>query len=827
MNKELIKKITPYITAVIVFIALSIAYFPSQLEGKKLRQHDMSTYKGGAQEANEFKKETGETTLWTNSMFSGMPTYLINIPKSDNKFDFINKYIRLGMSFPLAHIFLYLLGFYITLLAFKVKPWLSLVGSIGYAFSSYLFIIIAAGHYTKAIALGYMPPVIGGVYLAYNGNKLKGTILMSVFLALQILTNHLQITYYTLLTILVFGGFWLYNSFKQKTLPDFVKTTVLLVVGAVLAVGINATVLYMSYDYGKDSLRGKSELSHNQDVKTSGLDKDYATQWSYGRMETFTFLIPNFKGGASNGSLSENSEVFKLYKNAQGTATAKKAIKNQPLYWGDQPVTSGPVYIGAIICFLFIFGLIIIKGPLKWWLLSATILSVLLGWGHNFMFLTDLFLDYFPGYNKFRTVSMTLVIAGLTMPLLGIIALNKILNGNVPKEEFKKGLYWSLGIAGGFSLIFGMFSGAFNYSGAVDQHYLSQGADVIVDALRADRQALLQKDAFRSLFFVLAIATLVWAKYNDKIKAKYVLPILAILLLADMWPVNKRYLSSENFDTPKQAKNEFAKTKADEIILMDKGLNHRVLNLTVSTFNDASTSYHHKSIGGYHGAKMRRYQDLIDLHISAEIQLLIGALRSNDVAKIENVLSDLTVLNMLNTKYFIINPDGAPLVNSKANGNAWFVHNIHIVDNPDQEIAALTGLNAKETAIIEKRYAHYVSGKTFANDSTATIKLVDYKPNYLKYESKTTSEQLATFSEVFYAKGWQAYIDGKEVDHIRTNYLLRTLIIPEGTHEVEFKFQPKAYHTANIISNVSSIIVFLLLIALVALPYIRKKQQKA
>ncbi len=800
-----IKKIIPHVIAIVLFIAISFTYFSPVLQNKTLHQHDVSMFKGASKEIQDFRDKTGKEPLWTNSMFSGMPAYLISVKYPYNFFKTIHKFMGLGLSAPANMMFLLLLGFYILLLAFKVDPVLSIAGAIAFALSSYFLIVIGAGHNTKVVAIAYMSPLIGGIALAYRRKMLLGALIFAFFFALQLTVNHLQITYYTFLTILIFGFVELYFAFKQKLLKKFLKVTLALVVAAFLAIGANFANLYLTYDYGKDSIRGKTELTSEKENRTSGLDKDYATAWSYGVAETFTLLVPDLMGGASGGELPKSSETYKLIKNSYGQAYANQAIKQMPTYWGDQPMTSGPVYVGAIIFFLFVLGLIIVKGPIKWWLLFATILSITLAWGKNFMPLTDFFLDYFPGYNKFRAVSMILVIAEFTMPLLGILALKQIFDEKIEKKQLFKALKISLGIVGGLLLIFALLPGMFfDFSAPSDQQYLAQGAKEFVDAIRHDRETLLQKDAFRSLIFVLLSVIAILAYYFKKLNKTSAYIVFALLFIIDLWPIDKRYLNNDDFISNRKQKEIFQPTPADLQILQDKSLDYRVFNATVSTFNDASTSYFHKSIGGYHGAKMRRYQELIDYQISKQ---------------------NMAVLNMLNTKYFIIpTKEQGPVVqmNPQALGNAWFVKNYKIVDNADAEIEALTNFNPAETAIVDKRFSNDL--KDFkASDNSGTIKLEKYEPNYLVYKSSANGKRLAVFSEIYYAKGWNAYIDGKLTPHFRVNYVLRAMIIPEGEHKIEFKFEPKAYSTGNTIELISSI---LFLLAIVGILYFEFKSVK-
>ncbi|MDA3780414.1 MAG: hypothetical protein PF487_09395 [Bacteroidales bacterium] len=799
MIKNIIQKYYKHLIAIIAFILISYAYFSPLLEGKVIQQGDKTTFLGMSKEVRDFRDNTGEEALWTNSMFGGMPTYLISTKYPSNLIKKIDGFLKFGAR-PASQLFLCLLGFYIALLIFKVDPWLSIIGAVAFAFSSYFFIIIAAGHNSKAIAIAYMAPIIAGVYLTYRKKILLGAAVTAIFLALQLLANHLQITYYTLIIILIFGIYELIYTIKEKSFNNFIKTSSVLLVAVLLAAASNFSRIYTTYEYGKHSIRGKSELTHNADNKTSGLDKDYATAWSYGIDETLTLLIPNFKGGASGGTVGTNSASYDFFKQMQGARYAKQVIKQLPLYWGSQPFTSGPVYVGAIIFFLFVLGIYIVDKKVKWWLLTATILSVLLAWGHNLNWLTNLFLDYFPGYNKFRTVSMTLVIAQFTIPLLGLLALKNVFSGNIDKDKILKAIKNSFYITGGITLFFAIFPGLFfNFSAESDQQYIAQGAQGFVDALREDRQSLLQADAVRSLIFIALSFAVVYAFLSKKLTRNIAMLALFALIITDMWSVNKRYLNNDNFISKREAKTPFKPTQANKLILQDKDPNFRVLNLTVSTFNDASTSYFHKSIGGYHGAKMKRYQEIINYHISK---------------------NNMRVLNMLNTKYFIV-PDKSknrsPQVqkNPNALGNAWFVKDYSLVADADAEIEALYDFDPKTEAIVDKRFDKLLDSKSLQYDSTAGISLVDYKPNILIYKSSSETKQLAVFSEIYYPKGWKAYIDNKPAEYLRANYILRAMIIPEGNHEIEFKFKPKSYFVGNKVSLTASSILLLLLLGVI------------
>jgi hypothetical protein len=796
------------------FFLISLVYFIVPVsQGKKISQHDIVQFKGMSKEIIDHRAKYGEEPLWTNSMFGGMPAYLISSQSSGNLLRYIHRVFTLNNFRPICFVFLYLIGAYIALLLFGLNPWLCFAGAIAYAFSSYFFIIIQAGHVSKVLALGYMPPIIAGVYATFRGKALLGSLAVGIFLGLQIMLNHLQITYYTLLIILILGIFELFNAIKNKSFSNFLKPFPWLILFVLLAVGANFGNLYTTYEYGKYSIRGKSELTVNAENKTSGLDKDYATQWSYGIGETFTLLVPDFNGGSSTGALKTNSNTYKYIKSNYGASQAKSFISNVPLYWGKQPSTSGPVYVGAVIVFLFVLGMFVVKGHIKWWLFVVTTVSIILAWGHNFAVLTNFMLDYFPGYNKFRTVSMTLVMAEFAMPLLAILALKEIIAGDMPKKDFLKAWKYSFFGLGGLILIFLAIAGSFDMSSPFDEQLRSQGLESIVDVIQKDRLSLFRSDAFRSLVFVALTAALVYFAYIKKIKFNVIIFLFTLLLLADMWPVNKRYLGSKDFVSKKEDKTPFKPSTADLLILNDKDPDFRVLNLTVSPLQDASTSWFHKSLGGYHGAKMRRYQELWDHTIQNEIGSLIGTMQKRPVPKaIDSTLAALSTLNMLNTRYIIYNAEAPPLVNKYELGNAWFVHELKMVANADEEMAAIIAFNPSNQAVVDKRFNTMLEGLKLSADSTAHISLTEYRANYLKYSSSSSTEQLAVFSEVYYDKGWQAYIDNQPVSHFRADYILRALRVPAGNHTIEFKFHPKSYFLGEKVSLACSLLLVLMVI---------------
>ena len=778
MKKIDFSKLAPYLTAIAVFILISIVYVSPVLEGKKLRQGDIVNFKGMSKEIVDYRTKTGKEPLWTNSMFSGMPAYQISTKYSGNLVEKIDNLMTLSLPHPAGIIFLYMLGFFILLLVLDIDPWLCIAGAIAFGFSSYFFIILEAGHNSKAHAIAYLAPVLAGIILTYKGKYLWGGILTAVFLSLQIGCNHLQITYYMMFIILFFILFELYQDIIQKRLLHFAKAGAILIVAAILAVLPNITNLLTTYEYSKYTIRGKSELTKEISNQTSGLDKDYATGWSYGIPETMTLLIPNFNGGSSNGELGQRSEMYKALEQ-NNVPNAKDIVKNMPLYWGTQPFTSGPVYSGAVIFFLFVLGLFLVKGKYKWWLLAATILSVFLAWGKNFMFFTDIFMNYMPGYNKFRTVSMTLVIAEFAIPLLAVLALNQILKMKSPDKNTTKWFGISFLIVGGISLVLALLGGGlFDFTSSSDASFKDY-PKWFMDALIADRTSLFRLDAIRSLFFIALAATSLWLYMKGKLKKQYVILIVTSLILIDMWSVNKRYFNNDNFVRKAEMENPYTPGNADMQIMQNElkenpalaakvtdmndfatlnaNTDYRVLNMSVNTFNDASTSYFHKSIGGYHGAKFRRYQELIDYYISG------GQGKSINTK----------VLNMLNTKYFIV-PDKnrEPVVqrNMYALGNAWFVEDYQLADNADKEIAALKDFEPSKTAVIDKKFGKLLDGFKAVKDTLSKISLLEYNPNDLKYEYNADHDMLTVFSEIYYDKGWNAYIDGKLMPHFRADF---------------------------------------------------------
>ena len=798
-----IKKLIPHISAIAIFLLITLVYFNPLLKGKKLFQSDIAHFEGMSKEIQDFRKKTGEEALWTNSMFGGMPAFQISVLYKGNLIQYLDKVLQFGLPLPANYVFLCFLGFYFLLLCMRVNPWLSIAGSLAFGLSSYFFIILETGHNSKAEAIAYMAPVVAGVILSYRGKLLAGGIITALFSALELYANHFQITYYLVLTLIPLVVVLFFDALKNKTLPDFFKASAVVGLAALLGASTNTSILWSTSEYSKYTTRGPSELTINSDgtsngeTKTSGLDKDYATAWSYGIGETFTLLIPGFYGGSSTGELGTGSEVYKELK-AKGVPNANNIIKQLPLYWGDQAFTAGPVYVGAIICFLFVLGLLIVNGPLKWWLLSATIFSIILSWGKNFMGFNELMLDYFPAYNKFRAVSMTLVIAEFTIPFLGLLALSRIFEpeGNLTKGEIIKNLKYSIYFVGGLLLFFILFGGSlFDFSSPSDAQLEKSGwPDYLISALQNDRSWLLKKDAIRSLIFILIVAGIIWAVINQKIKNHLAYGIIAFLILVDMWGIDKDYLNSDSFVAKNKVDLPYQPTQADQQIFADTDPDFRVYNTTARLDQDSRTSFFHKSLGGYHGAKLKRYQELIDFHVG----------RGN-----------MAVINMLNAKYFISGNDKGEVFaqrNPGALGNAWFVNNIKIVANADSEITAMKEFDPASTAIIDKRFEDKLIGFISNKDTTgnSSIALEEYKPNYLKYQSKSVTDQLAVFSEIYYDKGWNAFVDGNPAPYLRANYVLRAMRVPTGEHTIEFKFEPKSYFIGEKLSLASSALLLLM-----------------
>ena len=825
-----LKKCLPDLLAVVVFAIISFAYFfPADFEGRILYQHDTSAGRGAGQEALEYYQSTGERTRWSNSTFGGMPTYQ-TAPSYDST-DMLSQAVKayhLWLPDNVWYVFVYLLGFYILLRAFNFRQALAVLGAIIWAFSSYFFIIIAAGHIWKVWALAYLPPMIAGIVLAYRGKYFWGLVVTAIFTAFEVNANHVQMTYYYLFIIAFMIVAFFVQALKEKQLARFFKASAACAVAAALGICINLSSLYHTYEYSKESMRGKSELvkANNGNQTDSGLERDYITQWSYGIGETWSLLIPNVKGGASVPIAANEKAMQKadpMYYQLYGSIGQ---------YWGEQPGTSGPVYVGAFVLMLFILGLFIVEGPMKWALLAATILSVLLSWGRNFMGLTDFFIDYFPMYSKFRTVASILVIAEFTIPLLAMMALKKIVDEPELLKKKIKYLYASFALTGGACLLFAIaptfFFSDFVSSAEMEQlrQFPADQLNPLLANLREVRQSIFTADAWRS-FLIILMGTLMLLLYKArKLEAKWMVGIIAVICLVDMWTVNKRYLYDEMFVSKSVKEMPQPLTPTDEQILQDKSLDYRVLNFASNTFNENETSFYHKSVGGYHAAKLRRYQEMIEEHIAPEMQAAMNAIveKSGDMQQVAGD-SIFPVINMLNTKYFIMPMQGGettPLTNPYAFGNAWWVDNVKYVDNANQEIEQVGKVDLHKVAVADKQFEK-VLGQSAAHDSTDVVSITAYQPNNLKYTAESKNGGLLVFSEIYYP-GWTATVDGKPAELGRVNYILRALPLTPGKHEVVLDFHPASVKTTETVAYVAGGLLLLLIVAGGVMAVRRKEQ---
>lgn len=829
--KALQNKTTLQIAIAIVGFALfTLIYFSPILQGKRLKQHDIEMYRGMSKETADFRESTGEQTLWTNSMFGGMPTWNISVSQNSNLMTYVQRTLNMGFPHPIGAVFISILGFFILLLVLDVGVWTSVIGALAYGLTSYLYIIIGAGHNSKAMAMAFMAPVIAGILLTYKGKYLWGALLTAVSLALEVRAGHLQITYYLLLIVVILTVAEFIEDIKEKRLSHFFKASGLLVIAAILGILTCSTTLYANYEFGKETMRGKPVLTGNDGNQTSGLERDYITQWSYGIGETWSLMIPNVKGGATRLIGNDNTVLDK----ADGRF--RSAIAQQNAYWGDQPMTSGPVYVGAIIVFLFIVGAFAVKGKLKWALLIATLLSILLSWGKNFMGLTDFFLDFIPGYSKFRGVSMTLVIAEVTIPLLAILGLSEIIKNPARLKSNMKYFYIAFGITGGFCLLFYLFPNLFfnflSQAEAAQFNELTTGKDgmaykAFAEQLEKVRIGIFRQDAIRSFIFIALAAIVIFLYVKGKINTTVVTIALIGLVIIDMFPVDKRYLNKNNYVSKRQFEKPFTATKADESILRDKTPNYRVLNLTRDVFNDAGTSYFHKSVGGYHGAKLQRYQDIISQYLSPEIRRFSSIFQNITTPDdFGPGMKQQTVLNMLNTKYIIFDPNQPALKNPEAFGNAWIANNIKWVETPNEEIDAIATTDVHKTAILNKEFSSVASSYAAHDSLGGSIILTEYKPNQLSYHFESAEDKLVVFSEVWTSKGWKMTVDGYEHPILRADYFLRSAIIPAGQHDIVMRYEPKIWKVGNTISFASSLLLILGLVCALAIS-IKKRFKKA
>lgn len=819
---EALKKFSKtHLIILVGFLALSVAYMSPVLDGMVLSQHDMTQHEGMKQELKKYHEETGEYSQWTNSLFGGMPSF--HVGPNGGKTTFfreLSKVGRLGARTinPVAILFTYLICFYFLLLTLRLSPWLSAIGAIAFALSSYNLIILEPGHISKAYAIAFMAPVVAGILLTYRGKYLAGGLTFLVGLGIEIYYNHLQITYYLVLLSLIIVLSLGVNAVIEKQMNRFVTASGVLLLAAFLALLPNLSSLWVNYEISKQSLRGAPVLSMNQENQTSGLDKDYALSWSYGKAETFSLMIPYMTGGKT-GALGENESAMEKV-----SPQLKETIASQNQYWGAKASTAGDNYSGAIVVFFFVLGLLLIKGPLRWWILISSMLSIMLAWGSNFPALSNFFLDHVPFYNKFRTVEMTLVIVCFNIPLLAFLAIDRIVKEPHIIVEKQKKFLVAFGLTGGLSLIFVLAPGLFSFFTEREQLIFNQqlqGADAqyasrfrqFMDELEAARIYIFRHDAIRSFVLIALAFVLTWYFARKKLKMAWFLGGLAILITFDLWLIDLRYLNKDDFVSKKQQETNWAITPADKHILEDPDIHYRVANLTVSPWQDGTTSYYHKSIGGYHGIKLRRYQDLIEGYLSPGLQNIIGVLNTQPTQiQLDSVLARQQVLNMINTKYFILNPSSQPLKNPYAMDHGWIVNDIKVAQNADEEFHALGNTNLRRTAVVEKAFEKMVSDKLRHEEVTGTVELTDYRPNWMTYEVSLDQASMVVFSEIYYEDGWNAYIDGEPVPHLRANYILRALPVEAGKHLVEFKFVFEPFEKGEKISLAGSLLLLIILL---------------
>ncbi|MDR2954733.1 MAG: YfhO family protein [Prevotella sp.] len=863
-DQSLFKQLVPHIIAIVFFLAITMIYFSPLLDGKMLPQSDVTQFQGASQELRDYYNKEGGSSAWTGAMFSGMPSYQIGIwGGSPNFLDYLEMPLKALGSNSAGAVFVGMLMAYILFCIMGFGPVASILGAVAYSLSSYNIVILEAGHVTKAWALAYMPLIVAGIMALFKNKILLAGLLVALGLALQIKNNHLQMTYYTgIFCFVLFVGYAV-ERITQKDIKSLLKACGVMVVALALAALCNMGNIYSNLEMARESTRGKSELSAPTDSEkqSSGLDKDYAFGWSYGKAETFTLMIPNVHGGVSR-PFDDQSESYKILINTLQSGKISEQDANALFgrgtqYWGDQPFTQGSVYFGVIICFLFLLGMIIIRSKVKWAIFIGTVLFIFLAWGKNLEWFNDIFFYHFPLYNKFRAVSTALVIPALSMVMIAVWGVKEFFSGEIDKAKLTKAFYISIGVVGGLCLLFWLMPNAFfNFTSVMDEQ---RGLNIVPEyyqAILEQRKELLRTDALRSLGFVLLAGAVLFFSLRTKMEKQkvvlYASVALIVLVLVDLWGVDKRYLNNDTFVSKTKYQTEtFTQSAADKAILADTHPSYRVLNLN-DPFQETKTSYYHKSIGGYHAAKLKRYQELIDYRLGMEVgtmqreinsnlQKVYAGLQANPPAEgvnpqqlmilavqdsIRPALEEMVALNMLNVKYIIFHPEFPVFTNPEALGNAWFVSDYKLVDNADEEIAEITSLwNPKETAIIDKRFESEVSGLQLTTDSAAAIQLTDYKPNILKYSSKANSEQLAVFSEIYFSDGWQAYIDGKEVPHFRADWTLRAMRIPAGEHEIIFKFEPQGYDNSRMLATASSGILVLLLIGMVVLAFIRNKKE--
>ncbi|MFB9058214.1 YfhO family protein [Mariniflexile ostreae] len=783
------KKCLPHLLVIVGFVALSLAYFNPVLKGKELFQSDIMQYIGMSKQQNDFREETGTETYWTNSAFSGMPTYQLGAKYPHNYIKELDLSLRF-LPRPADYLFLYFLGCYVLLLVLKVDYKLAALGALAFGFSTYLIIILGVGHNSKAHAIAYMPFVLSGILLTFQRKYVLGFLLTTIAMGLEIVANHFQMTYYLMFLVIILGLAYLIDAYKKQVLAHYFKSVGILTVAVMFAIALNATSIMATQEYVKESTRGQTELTINPDGTekdvTSGLDRDYITAYSYGFLETFNLFIPRLMGGGNGENLGKDSNTYEAYRKlGVSSAQALEGAKSAPMYWGNQPIVEAPAYIGAVVIFLFVFALFLVKGRLKWWLVGGSLFSLILSYGKNLGFLTDFFIDYVPLYNKFRAVTSIQVILELCIPVLGVFGLVKLFNAYEKDEEKRKALKYTTLLTGGLAVLFLLFKSTFDFVGFRDAQYIQAYGPEFIRAVKEDRKDLFTQDTFRTLILVLLSAGVIFMFLKKKLKETWVIVIFAALILFDLVGVARRYVNNDDFVSAIQVNKPFQANEVDKLILQDT-THFRVFDLVSGP---SKPSYFHNSLNGYNAAELKSYREVFDFYISN---------------------NNINVLNMLNTKYIIAQDEKGnmfPYKNDEANGNAWFVKTLKQVDDANQEILQLDSLDNKNVAItrVEKNENYKV-------DALANIKVVEYAPNYIKYSTTNSNDGFAVFSEVYYKNGWHAFIDGERKDHIKTNYILRGMSIPAGQHTVEFKFEPKVVQTGSSIALGSSVLFGLLLI---------------
>ncbi len=801
------KKFLPHIIVFFLFVIVSLAYFSPVLQGKKIFQNDIVHYTGMAKQQNDFRKITGEETYWTNSAFGGMPTYQLGAKYPHNYIKKLDLTIRF-LPRPADYLFLYFIGMYILFLVLKIDYKLAFIGALAFGFSTYLIIILGVGHNAKAHAIAYMPLVLSGIILTFRKKYLYGFLLTTIAMALELVANHFQMTYYLMLLVIVIGIVYLIESVKNNTIPEYFKAVGIMAAGVFLAIGMNATNILATKEYADTSTRGKSELTINADGSekeaNKGLDYNYITEYSYGKLESFNLFIPRFMGGGNSEPLPEDPKTLDAVMQLGASPQEANQLLNQvPMYWGNQPIVAAPAYVGAIIIFLSIFALFLIKGKLKWWLTAGFLLSLFLSWGKNFSLLTDFFIDYIPLYNKFRAVSSVQVLLEMILPILAIVGLHQFFFKS-EAEKRKKALLYATGITGGITLIFILFKSVLlSFTSPYDSYFIENFGIQFIDAVREDRTTLFMTDAIRSLILVLLTAGSLWFFINEKLKQGTTIAIITLLILFDLVGVDRRYVNNDDFVMARVMNHPFQESFADKEILKDTDY-FRVYDISTNPFSSGKASFYHNALGGYHAAKPGRMQEIDDFYLSK---------------------GDIGILNMMNVRYIITqskNGTAVPQRNPYANGPAWMVENVMFAKNANEEIRLLDSLDTKKTAIINKEFKPLLPLENVQRDSTATIELESHSPNHLVYKTKTKSPQLALFSEVYYPKGWNAYIDNKPAGYLRANYILRAMVIPEGTHTIEFKFEPEVVARGSKISLASSILFVLVFVG--GAVFFRKKE---